>query len=75
MATRLTPTGERLAVVLDQRLLDQLDIDAETELEVSTDGHRIVITPIHVQGRARKLEQVVQAAHEQYAGVFRRLAE
>lgn len=75
MATRLTPAGERLAVVLDQRLLDELDIDAQTELEITTDGHAIVIRPVRVQARAGKLEQVVQAAHEQYAGVFRRLAE
>jgi antitoxin component of MazEF toxin-antitoxin module len=75
MATRLTPTGERLAVILDQRMLDDLDIDAETELEVSTDGHTIVITPVRADTRARKLEQVVRVAHEQYASVFRRLAE
>lgn len=75
MATRLTPTGERLAVILDQQLLDELEIDAETELEVSTDGRTIVITPVRVDTRAHKLEQVVRAAHEQYAGVFRRLAE
>jgi antitoxin component of MazEF toxin-antitoxin module len=75
MATRLTPTGERLAVILDQRLLEQLDIDAETELEISTDGRAIVITPVRADTRTRKLEQVVRAAHEQYADVFRRLAE
>jgi antitoxin MazE len=38
MLKKLTKTGNSLALVLDKRLLDRVRIDADTPLEVSTDG-------------------------------------
>jgi antitoxin component of MazEF toxin-antitoxin module len=75
MNKRLTRTGNSLALVLDKPLLDKLQIDADTELEVSTDGRVIVVAPVRSKARARKLKRTVEAAHERYEGVFRRLAE
>ena len=38
MLKKLTKTGNSLALVLDKPLLDRAQIDADTPLEVSTDG-------------------------------------
>ena len=38
MTKRLTRTGNSLALVLDRPLLEATNIDAETDLEISTDG-------------------------------------
>jgi antitoxin MazE len=75
MEKKLTRTGNSLALVLDKALLDELDITAETPLEVSTDGEVIVISPKRSARRTAKLRKVMARAHERYAGVFRRLAE
>jgi antitoxin component of MazEF toxin-antitoxin module len=75
MTKRLTRSGNSLALVIDKPLLEALDIDAETELELSTDGDVLVISPVRERRRAAKVRELVSEAHEQYGGVFQRLAE
>ena len=75
MRKKLTRTGNSLALVLDKPLLDQLGIDADTPLEVSTDGQIIVISPARDKRRTAKLRAIAAEAHAKYGGVFRRLAE
>jgi antitoxin component of MazEF toxin-antitoxin module len=75
MSKRLTRTGNSLALVLEKPLLDKLQIDSDTELEVSTDGRVIVVAPVRSKARSRKLKQAVRDAHDRYEGVFKRLAE
>ncbi|MGH9338418.1 MAG: PhzF family phenazine biosynthesis protein, partial [Acidobacteriota bacterium] len=45
MIKQLTKTGNSLALVLDRPLLQLTNIDADTPLEVSTDGGVIVTAP------------------------------
>ena len=75
MVKRLVKTGKGLALVLDRPMLERLKIDASTPLEVSTDGEVIVISPVRQRRRTLKLKRLVEQAHRQYGGVFRRLAE
>ena len=75
MIKRLTRSGNSLALVIDKPLLEALELDADTELEVSTDGEVIVIRPVREHRRTAKLAEVVAEAHERYGGVFKRLAE
>lgn len=75
MRKRLTRTGNSLALVLERPLLEATGIDATTELDVSTDGDVIVVSPVRVHERVERLREGVDAMHRRYAGVFRRLAE
>lgn len=75
MMKKLTRTGNSLAIVLDKPLLDQVGIDADTTLEVSTDGQVIVLSPVRDKRRTARLKQIVAEAHRQYGGAFKRLAE
>lgn len=75
MVKKLTKTGNSLALVLDRLILDRVKIDANTPLEVSTDGEVIVISPVRARRRTVRLKRIVEEAHRQYGGVFRRLAE
>ena len=75
MLKKLTKTGNSLALVLDKPLLDRTGIDANTHLEVSTDGQVIVVSPLREKRRTLKLKKLVEEAHREYAGAFRRLAE
>lgn len=75
MVKRLTKTGNSLAVVLDRPLLEATNIDAETDLEISTDGDVIVISPLRDSRRTEKFRKGVESINSRYAGVFRRLAE
>jgi antitoxin component of MazEF toxin-antitoxin module len=75
MVKKLTKTGNSLALVLDKPLLEQLRIDENTALEVSTNGQVIVISPVRDKKRTALIKSLVDEAHREYEGVFRRLAE
>ena len=75
MIRRLIRSGSSLALVIDRPLLEALEIDANTDLELSTDGDVLVVTPLRDRERKRRVGDLVTEAHEHYGGVFRRLAE
>ena len=75
MAKTLTRTGNSLALVLDKPILEATGIDASTQLEVSTDGDVIVISPVRSKKRTAKLKKILAALDREHAGAFRRLAE
>jgi antitoxin MazE len=75
MRKRLTKIGNSLGIVLDRPLLDSLGVDAETELEVSTDGSIIVVAPVRSKKRDAKLKKITDRVFETYAGAFKKLAE
>ena len=75
MRKKLTKTGNSLALVLDRPLLERANIDADTPLEVTTDGHVIVISPIRSKRRIAQLSKIMEAAHRRYGKTFKRLAE
>ncbi|MBI1737500.1 MAG: AbrB/MazE/SpoVT family DNA-binding domain-containing protein [Candidatus Rokubacteria bacterium] len=72
---KLTRTGNSFAVILDKQLLEAAGIDADTSLDVSTDGDVIVISPVRIGRRAAKVRKITADAHRRYGGVFKRLAE
>lgn len=75
MKKKLTRTGNSLALVLDKPLLEQLGIDETTELELSTNGDVLVLTPVRDAARERKFRKAIQKINRRYAGLFRRLSE
>ena len=75
MAKTLTRNGNSLALTIDKPILEATGIDADTQLEISTDGDVIVISPVRSKKRTAKLEEILAKLDREYAGVFRRLAE
>jgi antitoxin MazE len=75
MIKKLTRTGNSVALVLDKPLLDQLGLDENAEVELSTNGQVLVVTPKRSAARERKFREAVTKINEKYAGLFRRLSE
>lgn len=75
MKKKLTRTGNSVAFVLDKPLLEQLGLDENSEVEVSTNGDVLVLTPLRDDVRRHKLNKILEELDEEYGGVFRRLAE
>lgn len=76
MAKRLQAVGNSSGVIIDKPILELLKITPETELDISTDGERLIITPIRSEpNRKRKIAKAQErtlAAHER---TFRKLAK
>ena len=75
MIKKLTRTGNSIALVLDKPLLEELGLDENAEVEVSTNGQVIVITPRRSSARDRKFRKAVDKINRKYAGLFKRLSE
>ncbi len=75
MSKRLVRTGNSLSLILDRPLLEQTGIDENTDLEISTYGDVVIISPVRTGARNRKLKKAVDEINDRFAGVFRRLAE
>jgi len=75
MIKKLTRTGNSIAVVLDKPLLDELGLDENSEVEVSTNGQLIVIAPKRNAARERKFRKAADKINRKYAGLFKRLSE
>jgi antitoxin component of MazEF toxin-antitoxin module len=50
--------------VIDKALLEALQIDGDTELELSTDGDVLVVTPVRDRRRRKRVAELVAEAHE-----------
>jgi antitoxin component of MazEF toxin-antitoxin module len=75
MIKRLTKHGNSLALVIDRPVLDLLKIDAETPLEITTDGEVMIISPVRDPKRVKKFERALGDVNRKYRRALKRLAE
>ena len=75
MIKKLTRTGKGIALVLDKPLLDELGLDENAEVEVSSNGQVIVITPKRSPARDLRFRKAVDKINGRYAGLFKRISE
>jgi antitoxin component of MazEF toxin-antitoxin module len=54
MIKRLQAIGNSSGLIIDKPILELLKITQETELEVTTDGERLIITPIRADVASRQ---------------------
>jgi antitoxin component of MazEF toxin-antitoxin module len=55
MIKKLTAIGNSYGLIIDKSILELLEIAPETDLDVSTDGERLIIEPVRSPGRRRRL--------------------
>ena len=75
MIKKLTKHGNSLASIIDRAVLDLLQIDADTPLEISTDGQVLVITPVRDKARRNKFRKALESVNRKYGRALKRLAE
>ncbi|NUM54599.1 MAG: AbrB/MazE/SpoVT family DNA-binding domain-containing protein [Candidatus Hydrogenedentes bacterium] len=72
---KLTKHGNSLALVIDKPILDLLKIDANTPLEVSTDGDMLLIRPQRRARANKKLKEALDWTNARYGKALKRLTE
>ena len=76
MVKRLQAVGNSSGVIIDKPILELLRITPQTELDVSTDGERLIITPIRPDGaRKRRLERAQRRTLASHERTLRKLAK
>jgi len=74
MRKKLSAIGNSLGIVIEKPILELLDIDRETELDMRTDGERLIIEPIRA-GKRAKVKAAVQRAMAAHDATLRKLAK
>ncbi len=75
MIKKLSKHGDDLVLVLDRSILEQLKIDEETALELTTDGRVLVVSPVADEEYRERFGRAVESVNERYQETFKRLAE
>ena len=71
---RLVQHGDTLALLLESEILEQLNINLDSKLDIVTDGDSIIVTVRDEERRAR-LHRIMEEMNDEYGEVFKRLAE
>jgi antitoxin component of MazEF toxin-antitoxin module len=71
---KLTRHGNSLALVIDKGVLELLNIDDQTPLEISTDGTLLLISPVRDEDRKRQFHEAVAKTNAKYGRALKRLA-
>lgn len=74
MKTTLIQYGDSKALVIDAVLLEQLSIDLDTPLDLSTDGEALIVTPQRKEANS-ELQAIMEDINSKYKHTFQRLAE
>jgi len=72
---KLTKHGNSLALIIEKPILEMLRIDADTPLDISTDGDVLIIKPQRSQGDTQKVREALEWVNAHYGSALNRLAE
>ena len=76
MVKRLQAIGNSYGVIIDKPILELLRLTPDTGLDVSTDGERLIITPLREDGaRKRRLDRAQRRTLASHERTFRKLAK
>ena len=75
MIKTLTKHGNSLAVLIDKPILDLLKIDANTRIDVRTNGKDLILSPIRDQIDDAEFAYALRAVNQQFGDVLKNLAK
>ena len=74
MVKNLTKHGNSYALIIEKPIMELLNIEPETPLEITTDGKSLLIRPVET-ARQERVEKVRDRTCRKYRQAFRKLAE
>ncbi len=78
MRKNLSAIGNSLGLVIEKPILELLNITRDTELEVTTDGTRLIVEPVReveAKGRRGRVGAATKRVIKNHDRTLRRLAE
>lgn len=75
MIKKLTKHGNSWALIIDKPILDLLNIDPETPLEITTDGQTLTVAPAKDPARQAKFKAALEETNRRYGRALKRLAD
>jgi antitoxin MazE len=74
MIKTLSKHGNSLALVIDQGVLELLKVDADTPLEITTDGRNLIVSPLTDRKQRQRFKAALAATNRKHGRLLKRLA-
>lgn len=74
MIRMLSKHGNSMALVIDRGVMDLLNIEKDTPLDVTTDGSVLIIAPVREARRRRQFLAAMNEGNARYGRMLKRLA-
>jgi antitoxin MazE len=74
MRKKLSAIGNSLGIVIEKPILELLKIDRDTELEITTDGHRMIIAKA-TKDRCKQIDESARRVMKEHDQTLRNLAK
>lgn len=74
MRKKFSAIGNSLGIVIEKPILELLNLDRDTEFEMTTDGDRLTLVPIR-KGRKQRVKEAMDEVLRDHASTFRKLAK
>ena len=75
MVKNLIKHGNSYALVIDKPIMELLQMTPETELEVTTNGDHLVISPVRPKGRQAKLNRILDSINRDFGPALKKLSQ
>ena len=75
MIKSLIQHGNSSALVIDKPIMELLNIQQNTPLEIVTDGKNIIISPVRETRRLSKLSSSLEKINSKHSKTLKKLAE
>lgn len=75
MIKKMIQHGSNGAIVIDKTIMELLDFDMDTPLEISTDGKSLIISPIANENRMERLNGSLLKINKMHGKTLARLSK
>jgi antitoxin component of MazEF toxin-antitoxin module len=75
MIKTLTKHGNSHALVIEKPILELLNIDPDTPIQITTDGEVLILSPLRDTERKTRFEKALAETNEEFGRALKRLAD
>jgi antitoxin MazE len=75
MIKKMVQHGNSAAIIIDKPIMELLDFNIDTPLEISTDGRNLIISPIADAKRMEKLKASLSKINKKHRKTLEKLAQ
>ena len=74
MIKKLVSHGNSAALIIDKPIMELLNVDMETPLEIVTDGKSLIISPVETDKRVKRFKTALNKVNRAHARTLKKLA-
>jgi antitoxin MazE len=74
MIKKLVSHGNSAALIIDKPILELLNVDLDTPLEITTDGKNLIISPVKASKREKSFRSAVEKVNRLHGRTLNKLA-